>query len=294
MTSKGEVDLHIHTTASSDGQHSPEEIFRMAHSIGLKAISFADHNSVDHIDEGFRLSEESGIELIPCFELNTLYDNMDLHILGFFVEHREPEFHRWLDDIHEAKREQAKKRLKALQSLDFAIDAKSLETVAQGRIPTGSTFLDALLSRKEGRNDPRLRSYIDGEKSDSPAFNFYRDYFRKDRPAFVPLEICPTEVGIRRIKEFGGIPVQAHPSDTGDEIIERLIEAGLMGLEAYSSYHNPAECEHFRAIAQKHDILVTAGSDFHGKKIKPNVDLSCISGNNYEVVEKLKDARKRL
>ncbi len=294
MPPKGKVDLHIHTSASSDGQHTPEEIIEMAAAIGLKAIAFADHNSVDNVDVGLRLSEECGIEFIPCFELNTLYRDMDLHILGYFIEYSDPAFHRWLDEIHEAKREQARKRLDALKALGFAIDTADLEKAAQGKIPSGSTFLRALLSREDGRRDPRLRPYINGDRSDSPALNFYRDYFRQGKPAFIPLEVCPTDMGIRKIKEFGGVPVQAHPSDTGDDIIAELVGMGLMGIEAYSSYHSAAECDHFVDLAGKFGIIVTAGSDFHGKMIKPNVDLACIKGNDYDIVGRLKDARKEV
>ena len=79
-----------------------------------------------------------------------------------------------------------------------------------------------------------------------------------------------------------------------DEIITRLIDAGLMGLEAYSSYHNAEESEHFHRLAESHNILYTAGSDFHGKKIKPNVELASVAGSSYEVVESLRNARKKI
>jgi len=290
----GLVDLHIHTTASSDGQHSPKEIFKMANLHVLKAIAFADHNSVGSIDEGLELSKVYNIELIPCFELNTIFDGMDLHLLAYFIEYRDPAFHGWLHEIHNAKKEQALGRLKALQSLDFPIQIEDLERAARGQIPSGSTFMTALLSTKEGRQDPRLQPYIDGERSDSPSLNFYRDYFRKGKAASVPLNVCPTEEGIKKIKHFGGVPVQAHPSDTGDERISKLIDAGLMGLEAYSSYHTPEESEHFRQLAESHGIIATSGSDFHGKKIKPKVEMASVGGNSYEIVERLRDAKKRI
>lgn len=290
----GEVDLHIHTTASSDGQHSPEEIFRMAKTEGLRTIAFADHNSVGSIEEGFLLSKTFDIELIPCFELNTMYEGMDLHLLGYFIDYKEPAFHKWLAEIEAAKWRQAKDRLRALKSLDFRIEEADLERAAHKKIPSGATFLKALLEKEGPSADPRLRPYTDGDRSDSPSLNFYRDFFRKGKPACVPLDVCSTEEGIRNIKQFGGVPVQAHPSDTGDEIIGRLIDAGLMGLEAYSSYHNAEESEHFYRLAKKNNILYTAGSDFHGKKIKPNVELASVAGSSYEVVERLRDARKKI
>ncbi len=294
MTSKEKVDLHIHTTASSDGQHTPKEIFQMAKAIDLKAITFSDHNSVSNLDEGMELSLIFDIEFIPCFELNTLFEEMDLHILGYYIDYKNSAFLRWLDEIQKAKHEQAEKRLSILKSLDFTINKQDLDTAAKGMVPSGATFLQALLSREEGRNDPKLKPYIDGARSESPALNFYKDYFKKDKPAFLPLDVCSIEMGISKIKQFGGVPVQAHPSDTGDENIVKLIDLGLMGLEAFSSYHTPEECEHFHHLASDNNILYTAGSDFHGKKIKPNVELGAVSGNDYEIVERLKDARNRL
>jgi predicted metal-dependent phosphoesterase TrpH len=290
----GEVDLHIHTTASSDGQHTPKEIFKMAKAKGLKAIALADHNSVASLEEGFLLSKTYNIELIPCFELNTIYEGMDLHLLGFFIDYKNPAFHEWLKEIEAAKWAQAEGRLKALKSLGFQIQEEDIKRLALSKTPSGATFLSALLEKRGTVSDPRLKPYIDGDRSDSPSLNFYRDYFRKGKPACVPLDVCSTEEGIRKIKQFGGVPVQAHPSDTGDEIITSLIDAGLMGLEAYSSYHNAEESAHFCALAKKHDILYTAGSDFHGKKIKPNVELASVAGSSYEVVEKLKNARKEI
>lgn len=294
MPERRKVDLHIHTTASSDGQHSPREIFEMAKKIGLRAIAFADHNSVGSLDEGLQLSKEYGIEFIPCFELNTLYDDMDIHMLAYYVDHHERALHDWLAVINEAKFSQAEKRLAALRSMDYDIDKNDVEKFACGKVPSGATFLSALLSKDAGEKDPRLQTYINGNRSDSPSLNFYLDYFRKGRPAFIPLDICPIETGIKKIREFGGVPVQAHPSDTGDKNIVKFIELGMMGLEAYSSYHNASESEHFCKLAKDHAILHTAGSDFHGKKIKPNVKLGDVEGNSYEIVEGLKDARKKI
>ena len=290
----GEVDLHIHTTASSDGQHSPAEIFKMAKAKDLKTIAFADHNTVGSIEEGLELSKTYNIEFIPCFELNTIFDGMDLHLLGYFIDYQDTDFHKWLKEIEAAKWAQADARLNALRSLGFQITRSDIERLAQSRIPSGATFLSALIENNQTKNDPRLKPYIDGDRSNSPSLNFYMDYFRKGKAASVPLEVCSTREGIKKIKDFGGVPIQAHPSDTPDEIISKLIDAGLMGLEAYSSYHSNKQCAHFDALTKKHDILFTAGSDFHGKKIKPNVELASVAGSGYEVVEKLKDARKKI
>jgi len=286
------LDLHIHTDASSDGQHSPREIFEMARNRGLRTIAFADHNSVGHVEEGMRLADEYEMEFLPCLELNTFHNDLDLHLLAFFIDPQSPALRNWLDSIHRKKEEQAQKRLEKLNELGFTFTRDDLRKFSGDRIPTGMSFLKAILSRRENRSDPRLRPYIDGDRSGSPYVNFYRDYLRGGKPAFVLMEDIATVAAVAKIKELGGIPILAHPSDTGKENIRQLIEAGLEGLEAYSPYHDGHEAEAFRIFAEKHGLLVTAGSDFHGKGIKPDVELGGVGGNHHEILRKLKDHRK--
>jgi len=225
-------------------------------------------------------------------ELNTLHCGLDLHILAYFIQPQSARLRRWLAEIHGKKIEQASRRMERLNELGFRFNQEDLDRFSEGRIPTGRSFLEAILSRGENRADPRLKPYIDGERSASPYVNFYRDYLRGGKPAFVPLEDVSSLDAIRRIKDLGGIPVLAHPSDTGEANIFSLAQGGLEGLEVYSPYHTPAEQEAFRLLAETQGLLITAGSDFHGKKIKPDVELGQVRGNSYEWVEKLREKRK--
>lgn len=285
------IDLHIHTIASSDGQHTPHEIFTMAESLGLIAIAFADHNSIGSVREGVSLSKEFGIEFIPCLEFNSIYLDHDLHILAYFINYQSKRLSDWLERIYQEKRRQAAKRIEKLNELGFIFSADDVKRFSGDKIPTGMSFLKAIISREENRGDPRIKRFINGDRSDSPYVNFYLDYLRGGKPAFVPLKTVDTFYIMERVKQLGGIPVLAHPSDTGDEIIIRLAEGGLSGLEVFSSYHNVKEEEHFLSLTKEYNLLVTAGSDFHGSEIKPDVKLGEIRGNSYELVEKLKEVR---
>ena len=287
------IDLHIHTIASSDGQHTPCEIFNMAKSIGLVAIAFADHNSVGSVKEGVLLSDEFGIEFIPCLEFNTIYLDNDLHMLAYFIEYESEELNDWLGEIYQEKQEQAVKRIDKLNELGFVFSADDVKRFSGDKIPTGMSFLKAIMSREENRGDPRIKRFVDGDRSNSPYVNFYRDYLRGGKTAFVPLTTVDTLYVMNRIKQLAGIPVLAHPSDTGDEIILRLIEGGLSGLEVFSSYHTTKEEAHFLSLTKEYNLLVTAGSDFHGSDVKPDVKMGEVRGNCYELVEKLKDARAK-
>jgi len=282
------IDLHIHTNASSDGQHTPREIFEMARRKGLRALAFADHNSVAHVAAGLKLAEEFHLEFIPCLELNTFSNGLDLHLLAYFIDPGNPQLHAWLENIREKKIEQAEKRLAKLNQLGFAFDEKDLGKFSQGRIPTGMSFLQAILSRKENLTDLRLQPYISGDRSGSPYVNFYRDYLRGGKPAFVPIEDIRTSDAILKIKEMGALPILAHPSDIGEKNLIALVENGLEGLEVYTPYHSPEEQEGFRKFAMARALLLTAGSDFHGKAIKPDVDLGQSGDGHYDLLLKLK------
>ncbi len=288
------IDLHIHTIASSDGQHTPQEIFTMANSMRLTAIAFADHNSIGSVGEGVSLSREFGIEFIPCLEFNTLYLDHDLHMLAYFIDCQSRELKSWLEEIHEEKQRQAVRRIEKLNELGFVFSVDDVKKFSGDKIPTGMSFLKAIRSREENKGDPRIKRFVDGDRSDSPYVNFYLDYLRGGKSAFVPLEAVDTFYVMKRIKKLGAIPILAHPSDTGDDIILRLVEGGLSGLEVFSSYHNEKEEEHFLSLAKECNLLVTAGSDFHGSEVKPAVKLGEVRGNSYELVEKLKDAVTQL
>jgi predicted metal-dependent phosphoesterase TrpH len=283
------IDLHIHTAASSDGQHTPEEIFKRARKLGLKAIAFADHNSVNSVEAGLKLSKKYGIEFIPCVELNTNFGAKDLHILAYYIDHKAPSFLRWLKIIKREKAIQSRGRWKKLRGLGFVFDYADVEKFCKGTVPTGATFLKAIASRKENLKDPRVARYISGDRSDSPYLNFYQDFLKGGKPAYVPLRVLTTKNAIRKVISWGGVPVLAHPVDATDAEIARLAKAGLMGLEAYSSYHNRRDIARFKKLAEKLGLLVTCGSDFHGKFMKPNVRLAHYRAG-YELFENLKKA----
>ena len=286
------IDLHIHTTASSDGQHGSEEIFEMSRGLKLEAIAFADHNSVASVGEGLRISREFGIEFLPCIEINTHYKEYDFHLLGYFIDHRDERLLRWLEGLGVDKKRQIRQRVKRLRELGFTLSVGEVERLSIGREPTGVSYLNALLEREENRADPRLKAYIDGERSDSPYLNFYLDYLAGGRPASVPIRFISTPEAIQVVRSLGGITILAHPAQVKDERLYDLIGAGLEGIEVYSSYHGKEDEEYFKGVCDRFGLLVTAGSDFHGREIKPNVPLDGLRGGSYELVEKLRWAKK--
>jgi predicted metal-dependent phosphoesterase TrpH len=247
---------------------------------------------VGSVEEGLRISPEFGIEFIPCIEINTHHKGYDFHLLGYFIDHRDQGLLRWLKGLEADKRRQIRQRVNRLRELGFTLSAKDVERYSLGREPTGVSYLKALLEREENRGDSRLRVYIDGERSDSPYLNFYLDYLAGGKPASVPIRFISTPEAIQLVRSLGGISILAHPSEVKDERLLDLIGAGLEGLEVYSSYHGEEDEQYFKDVCDRYGLLATAGSDFHGREIKPDVPLGELRGASYDLVEKLRQAKR--
>jgi predicted metal-dependent phosphoesterase TrpH len=80
---------------------------------------------------------------------------------------------------------------------------------------------------------------------------------------------------IEIIKNSGGIAVLAHPGQNlknREFLLPSIIRLGIEGIEAYSSYHNHKVCDYYRQKAEENRLLISGGSDFHGKT-KPSIHM---------------------
>lgn len=281
------IDLHIHTTSSADGQHSPDEIFAMAAEIGLRAIAFADHNSIRSVSRGIELSAESEIRFLPAVELNTGFNSRDLHLLVYGFDPNDARIASLIADVLEGMERQVAMRLEKFAALGLVLKRSELNPFSKSGFPTGSSFLKALIEHVDYRSHPLISPYLPGgARSESPFVNFYQEVLR-DGPISVPIQGPSTIEAIRRCREMPAAPVLAHPHKLADRVIESLAESGLVGLEVFSSYHEPDDIRRHAKNAGKYGLAITAGSDFHGKLFKPDVDLGCIGEADFSLFEKL-------
>ncbi len=102
------ADLHLHTTAS-DGSISAEKTLEIAYKRGLDYISITDHDSVDALDEALDLSENSKVKVIPGIEINSDYLDTEIHVLGYFIDHKSPALLELLKNIKSSRKRRAKK-----------------------------------------------------------------------------------------------------------------------------------------------------------------------------------------
>lgn len=67
------------------------------------------------------------------------------------------------------------------------------------------------------------------------------------------------------------------------ELFLKAVEAGIEGVEAFSSYHQNGEDVFYEDLAKKCGILITQGSDFHGK-LKPQILAGSIDSGKEEQI----------
>jgi hypothetical protein len=117
----------------------------------------------------------------------------------------------------------------------------------------------------------------------------FNKYIAEGAPAYVPKFKQTPQQAIALIEEFGGVSVLAHPMITQvDELIPRLVDAGLRGLEAIYPDTSESVRNHYKGIAAKHDLLITGGSDSHGQ-VRGHASIGSIK-LPYQYVEQLKSA----
>jgi len=262
------VDLHIHTSAS-DGTFSPAEILELASSLQLGAIAITDHDTLDGSREAIAAGIPPGLGFITGVEISAERPSFfpgkgSCHILGYRVNLDDPNLNQTLAKLQNARKDRNPRILKRLQSLGFDMTMDDIQQAAGPKGQIGRPHFAQVMLNK---------GYV-------PTFNAaFDDYLATDKPAYVDKYRVECPRAIELIRGAGGIPVLAHPALLGtpqghleNAAVLGLKEMGLVGIEAYYTEHTTEQQQHYLDLARTHGLLVTGGSDFHGK-FKPQTKL---------------------
>ncbi len=245
-------DLHVHTTYS-DGLLTPNEVIDLAVKKGIDGIAITDHDTILGIEPAIQYSKRiDGIFIIPGIELGCVYGDEDIHILGYFIDYKSP------DIIYETNRLKDDRILRGLKMID-KINALGMK-------------LDPLEVKSLAKNDyigrPHIaralvkRGYVDSVQE---AFEMY---LNRGKQAFVERHTLSVKESIDLIHRLKGIAVLAHPGLLKNKkAIEYCIEKGIDGLEAIHSKHTKDNVKNILDIGNKHNLIITGGSDCHGEII---------------------------
>jgi predicted metal-dependent phosphoesterase TrpH len=278
------IDLHIHTTAS-DGTLTPEQVISHAHQLKLKAIAITDHDTVAGSKEALRIGVPPSLGFLTGVEISStpppFYPGSgSFHLLGYSIRLGDPNLNRTLERLQQARKNRNPAIINRLNKLGIPITLDEVRKEA-GEGQLGRPHIAQLMVKK------RVVASID------EAFD---QFLGTGKPAYVDKQRVECFKAIEIILDAGGIPVLAHPGlldckteNQIDELIGNLKKAGIQGVEVYYSGHTPDQTRLYAALAQRHDLLMTGGSDFHGA-IQPEIEMGSGQGDlivPYELFEKL-------
>ncbi|MBP8016712.1 PHP domain-containing protein [Candidatus Gracilibacteria bacterium] len=244
----GLTDLHLHTTAS-DGTYPPEKVVRNAYEKGFKIISITDHDTTEGLDEALVAGNIYGIDVIPGIELTVEYKEVEMHILGYYINRDNDEFQNQLQILREIRVNRAMEMADKLENLGCKIPID--EILAESK--------NKAIGRLHIANSLIIKGYA------TTIDEAMAKYLRKGRPAYVPKKRLHPSEGIMMINCIGGIAVLAHPGIAGlEKFVPDLVEFGIEGIEAFHTKHSDSQTEKYIRIAEEHNLLITGGSDCHG------------------------------
>ncbi|MBC7232069.1 MAG: PHP domain-containing protein [Chloroflexi bacterium] len=245
--SGGQVDLHVHTSAS-DGQLSPAEVVHEALALGLTTIAITDHDTTEGIEEALEAAKGTGLDVIPGVEISAEMPRCEVHILGYYIAYRDPALCRKLALFRELRLKRAQKIMAKLAQMGMPLDWDRIQQLA-GTGTIGRPHIARAMLEK---------GYI---SSIDEAFDLY---ISRGGPAYVKRpKLTPVEA-IQAILAAQGLPVLAHPLQI-NHLVPELAAHGLVGLEVYYPGYTPDEIDFLLSLANKYGLLVTGGTDFHGE-----------------------------
>jgi len=260
------ADLHAHTTAS-DGTLTPTELVRAARAAGLGLLAVTDHDTTAGVPEAQAAAREAGITLVPGVELSARGEPGECHLLGLHVDPRSSALNDKLAELSENRRDRNARIAARLTRIGVPLTLDEVTALAPEGANLGRPhFAQAMVARGYVRDIPEA----------------FDRYLGDGKPGNIAKESLAPREAIELIHAAGGLCFLAHPGLlklhahlTDEGFIERLKGFGLDGIEAYYSKYSPAQTERFLRLAQKHGLLVTGGSDFHGAN-KPDTPLGAV------------------
>ncbi len=271
------IDLHCHTL-HSDGTDTAERLALLAEAAGLSAVCLTDHDTLGGIPEFLAQQPKVKVRLLVGTELSCRFLGRSLHVLGLLVDPADATFQARLEELRGRREDRNRRMLLKLAEVGCPLSREDVQAQADSPLLSRVHVALALAARGYVRRPQEAFEKLIGD----------------DGPAFVPREELSPAEATRWIREAGGVPVVAHPgrfaggSFHWDDAMRDLQREGIEGLEGYYGEYRAAEQRYFLALGKRLGMVVTGGSDYHGRN-KPGLRLGAGRGG-LKVPDALLDA----
>lgn len=263
------ADLHVHSN-NSDGSDSVENLVNKLQKNKVEIFALTDHDTIAGCVEITKYIPQN-IKFIPSIELTCQTDDIKCHILGFNCNPEDEKLNSLIQKGKELRRKKLETRLDYMKNvLKIDLTQEELNWLYSRQSVVKTHLANLLVKRNMAKtNVEAMQKYLDGIKTGNTRFTI--------------------EEAIDAIVTSGGTPVWAHPlGGEGEEHIEhekflprleKMISYGIKGLECYYSRYTLDEAKFLINCANKNNLLISGGSDYHGTN-KENIQLAKLNVNN--------------
>jgi predicted metal-dependent phosphoesterase TrpH len=261
------IDLHVHTTAS-DGQYTPSQIVQKAAEKNLKAIAITDHDTVAGLDEAVAAGRVAGIPVVPGIELNITFPTGEFHLLGLGIKKPSESLINIVETVIKNRNDRNAQIIAKMNEDGVPLTAAELE----------ADFPDTVIGRPHFAAELVKHGVV---KTRQQAFD---QYLARGRKWYVPRVCTNLDEAIVALRESGAVPVLAHPMSLYlswgrlPDFLTDCYEKGVAGIEAFHPGARVTECLRLEELGRKIGFIITAGSDFHGEKIRADRKLGHTAG----------------
>jgi predicted metal-dependent phosphoesterase TrpH len=242
----GKADLHIHTTAS-DGNSTPAQIVESAKH--LRVIALTDHDTVAGYEEAQQAAKGTTVEVLTGSEITAKFNGKEAHLLAYCFDPGHKKIRKLLAGHKKARYDRGEWILSQLSRQGMHVDINEVKAGANGS-NIGRPHIAAILVKKGFVGSIREA--------------FIR-YLSNRRLGDIPSDYLSCDEVIERVRDAGGAVVVAHPGQMYDvEELDKLVDAGVDGIEVIHPSHNYELQKKMQDYADRHNLLKTGGSDYHG------------------------------
>lgn len=259
-------DLHVHSKHSLNGMDSVEEIFQKAKKLGVEVVSITDLYSVKANYEAEVLSKPYGISYISGIEMECEYEGYPCTILGYGINYKDPVYVQLENEYIKTQREASLNRIeKFKEASGIELNTHKLINLNSNGIVTGEMIVQEVLENPLFENLHFLKPYQ--EEKGAGYRHLYMDLFAPGKPCYIKKSVLKLEDVLDLIHKTGGKAVLAYPKRVcGDdvELLERMMDQGIDGLEVFSSYHEEQDVKRYLEVVRHKNCYVSCGSDTYG------------------------------
>ncbi len=262
------IDLHVHTTAS-DGQYTPAQIIQKAAEKNIKVIAITDHDTTAGLSEAREAGKRLGVTVVGGIEINITFPTGEFHLLGLGLKEPSKSLNIIVENVIKNRFDRNKQIIEKMNEDGVPLTLEELEADFPGTVIGRPHFAAELV--KHGVVKTRQQAFD--------------QYLARGRKWYVPRICTNLDEAIVAIRESGGVPVVAHPMSLYlswgrlPDFLTDCYEKGVVGIEAFHPGARVTECLRLEELGRKIGFIITAGSDFHGEKIRSDRRLGHTCGN---------------